>query len=512
VTSVAEETAPDEFKGKPAFMAPEQLPGGAGVDHRADIFAVGVVLHILTLGRGPFSDVSAWLADSSPLAVEGPLADVIERALAPEPQGRFGSARELLAALRKRVPPLADAQAQLGQFVSGRAPPERPLGAIERAIMSEFDVSEPSLVYAPDPTTHRLWVLESEAHSLDPITSVDGRVLQTSDFPESSPTSPRVQYSRRRADATLPAGLVPSQPARDDAGEFTPIHEQERSKRRLHEAGELTPVQPRVIFDPGEATTVDAPRIDERLDPTPPVLATGMPGVTPMPPPLGTPPPPPLVPPSLARPSLESLAASSLSRPSLEDGDTTREYEEPPLRPLEPFSSSPIEITDVSRRRRSLPRTSLIVLVIAGVTALLVMLTRSRQTLPPDPRLPEQRDPLAPPTLPPSKPARPAPLPAPSGESTASVTVRAVPTPRVRVKPRGGGEGERGIGYLTLDTEPWASVYLGTRRLGTTPFARVAVPSGRVQLTFDLQDRGQRVQRSVDIDPGEVKRLALRLR
>src|SRR5262249_44221728 len=148
--------------------------------------------------------------------------------------------------------------------------------------------------------------------------------------------------------------------------------------------------------DPGEQTTVDAPRLAERLDPTPPLLATGtgLTGLTPMPPPLATPPPPPLAPP---RPTLESLAKSSLATvgAGAGDGDTTKEYDKPPLPPLEPFTSSPIEITDVSRRRRALPRTSLIVLVIAAITALLVLLTRSKQTLPPDPRLPEARDPLA---------------------------------------------------------------------------------------------------------------------
>jgi hypothetical protein len=275
-------------------------------------------------------------------------------------------------------------------------------------------------------------------------------------------------------------------------------------------------VQPRVIFDPGEQTTVDALRLNERLDPTPPVVPTqGATAQTPMPPPLGTPPPPPLGPP---RPTLESLAASSLSRVGAgagraadADGETTREYQEPPLTPLLPFGSEPIELTRTDGRRRSLPRTSLIVLLIAGVTLLLVLITRAKQTLPPDPRPSVERDPLSPPTLPPSKPARPVRSSEPSGESTASVTVRSAPaTPRVRVKPH--GDEPRGVGYLTLDTEPWASVYLGSRRLGTTPFVRVAVPSGRVQLTLDLQDRGQRVQRSVDIEPGEVKRLALRLR
>ena len=68
------------------------------------------------------------------------------------------------------------------------------------------------------------------------------------------------------------------------------------------------------------------------------------------------------------------------------------------------------------------------------------------------------------------------------------------------------------VGYLSLDTEPWASVYLGSRRLGTTPFVHVPLPAGHHELTFELKDRGQRLQRGIDIEPGEIKRLSLRLR
>jgi hypothetical protein len=41
---------------------------------------------------------------------------------------------------------------------------------------------------------------------------------------------------------------------------------------------------------------------------------------------------------------------------------------------------------------------------------------------------------------------------------------------------------------------------------------RVPLPSGRRQLTFDLQGSGQRVRRMVEIPPGGLKRLALQLR
>ena len=97
--------------GTPAFMAPEQFTGGA-LDHRADLFACGVLLFLLLSGRRPFSGAPAAvmhqiLNDEAPLLSEsgGGLVgraydDVIARALAKRADDRFSSADEMRAALR----------------------------------------------------------------------------------------------------------------------------------------------------------------------------------------------------------------------------------------------------------------------------------------------------------------------------------------------------------------------------------------------------------------------------
>ena len=97
--------------GTPAFMAPEQFTGGA-LDHRADLFACGVLLFLLLDGRRPFSGAPAAvmhqiLHEEPPLLSEasggqvGPAFDgVIRRALAKRADDRFASAAEMREALR----------------------------------------------------------------------------------------------------------------------------------------------------------------------------------------------------------------------------------------------------------------------------------------------------------------------------------------------------------------------------------------------------------------------------
>ena len=97
--------------GTPAYMAPEQLAGDP-VDHRSDLFALGIVLHEMTTGRKPFLGktsaelATAILRDTPPLVSEirrgAPieLAQLIRHCLDKEPSRRPGSAREVAQRLR----------------------------------------------------------------------------------------------------------------------------------------------------------------------------------------------------------------------------------------------------------------------------------------------------------------------------------------------------------------------------------------------------------------------------
>ncbi|WAS90305.1 serine/threonine-protein kinase [Nannocystis punicea] len=99
--------------GSPGYIAPEIYRGGR-TDHRVDIFALGVVLHTLLLGRLPAQSPSdVELPPRAPVLhttdLPAPLRAVIDRATAEDPERRYPSADALLAAL-------AEARAALESF------------------------------------------------------------------------------------------------------------------------------------------------------------------------------------------------------------------------------------------------------------------------------------------------------------------------------------------------------------------------------------------------------------
>jgi serine/threonine protein kinase/class 3 adenylate cyclase/tetratricopeptide (TPR) repeat protein len=99
-------TGPGAVVGTPAYMAPEQAQGRA-VDARADVFAFGAVVYEMLAGRLPFSgdsDVSTLMAVVShpPAPLRGLPADLtrlVMRCLEKDPAARYGSGKELRAAL-----------------------------------------------------------------------------------------------------------------------------------------------------------------------------------------------------------------------------------------------------------------------------------------------------------------------------------------------------------------------------------------------------------------------------
>jgi eukaryotic-like serine/threonine-protein kinase len=99
------------FVGTPHYMAPEQIEGKP-VDHRADQFAFGAMVHEMLAGELPFRGPNLTAVVSMILAQDPPplrqvrsdtpadLERIVLRCLAKEPGGRYASTAELVEALR----------------------------------------------------------------------------------------------------------------------------------------------------------------------------------------------------------------------------------------------------------------------------------------------------------------------------------------------------------------------------------------------------------------------------
>jgi serine/threonine protein kinase len=107
-------TATGAAIGTPAYMAPEQAMG-ENVDSRTDIYALGIVLYEMVVGRVPFQAdtpmavLMAHLREPLPLprdfdtSISEPVQAVIIKALTKNPEDRYQTANELAEAFRKAL-------------------------------------------------------------------------------------------------------------------------------------------------------------------------------------------------------------------------------------------------------------------------------------------------------------------------------------------------------------------------------------------------------------------------
>jgi eukaryotic-like serine/threonine-protein kinase len=229
-------TEPGRVMGTVAYMAPEQARG-LPVDHRADIFAFGVVLHELLSGARPFrgetvNDTIAAILKDEPLPlpsdVPPSLVRLVAQCLEKDPARRTTSARDLVEDLdtvsgaaataptaslpprvrsRSRVmPALAVAASAAALFagyrlLSGRA--SRPLQATQFRLISSFPGSHRAPSFSPDgrmlaflnveESPPQVWVKPLEGGEPVRITSGDLPAAR----PRWSPKGDQIIFERR---------------------------------------------------------------------------------------------------------------------------------------------------------------------------------------------------------------------------------------------------------------------------------------------------------------------------
>ena len=104
-------TSTQTLMGSPLYMSPEQLRSSRNVDHRSDIWSMGVILYEMLAGRPPFAaatmpEVCARIMAEPPAslcaanqAVPADLEAVAMRCLEKDPEQRFADVGELALAL-----------------------------------------------------------------------------------------------------------------------------------------------------------------------------------------------------------------------------------------------------------------------------------------------------------------------------------------------------------------------------------------------------------------------------
>ncbi|MBN1312062.1 MAG: serine/threonine protein kinase [Anaerolineae bacterium] len=127
--------------GTPAYISPEQGLGQP-VDHRTDIYSLGVVLYQMATNDVPFraetplAVVIKHIHEPLPLprSINPALPEAVERvilkAMAKDPEARYQSCEEMAAALKRAVEQ-ADSEMSASRTLPDGPPPARPAEALE---------------------------------------------------------------------------------------------------------------------------------------------------------------------------------------------------------------------------------------------------------------------------------------------------------------------------------------------------------------------------------------------
>lgn len=204
-------TVAGTLKGKPAYMAPEQVRG-EDVDRRADIFSLGVVLYLTMTGFNPFrgaNDLATMhkIVDPEPPpkpstlrtgdAFPEELDAVILRAVEKDPRRRFPTAAAMARAIEQAVPEVRKTgDTEVAAFMRGLLGPR-------------LDARAASLRQALADADQRASVPGSPRRSLEPGTPSSPEITSKLTFDRVSVTAPGGFAKSLTPDATQPITARP---------------------------------------------------------------------------------------------------------------------------------------------------------------------------------------------------------------------------------------------------------------------------------------------------------------
>nr|HEX4315545.1 serine/threonine-protein kinase [Kofleriaceae bacterium] len=227
------------LKGKVAYMSPEQCRGKS-LDRRSDLFSVGTILYELTTGEQPFVDGNSKFQTLENIVGKDPkppsqivpsypeaLERIVMRALAREPEHRYGTALELQGHLedfahesRLRVSPLV-----LARLMSTLFP----------ARLEEWERARAQGAFFVEQTVVRTWIEKTGEPGVPPDLLAPSNEIAGPDAPTAiampldvgDTTSPRLATPLPFPRAQTPASGMPATSAASSMPmhmQFAPAH------------------------------------------------------------------------------------------------------------------------------------------------------------------------------------------------------------------------------------------------------------------------------------------------